>query len=183
MKRTFKILLTLAVLGLLATAPAALAARSSTAAAPCWKVLTQDWYDGQITGHYPLHCYQEAIDNAPADIQVYSSFVQDIKNARQAEIYRLKHPGAGGGTTGTTTTPGGASGGPSGPTGRKNPPGVSGALSASSADSVPIPLLVLAAIAVLLLAAGSAGFIARRLQARKVQLGPPAGTPQAPSQQ
>jgi len=67
--------------------------------------------------------------------------------------------------------------------GRKNPPGVSGALSASSADSVPIPLLVLAAIAVLLLAAGSAGFIARRLQARKVQLGPPAGTPQAPSQQ
>lgn len=38
-----------------------------------------------------------------------------------------------------------------------------------SADSVPIPLLVLGGIALLLLAAGGAGFLARRAQARRVQ--------------
>jgi len=38
------------------------------------------------------------------------------------------------------------------------------------ADSIPVPLLVLAGLALLLLAAGAAGFIARRLQARRVPL-------------
>ena len=38
------------------------------------------------------------------------------------------------------------------------------------ADSIPVPLLVLAGLALLLLAAGAAGFVARRLQARRVPL-------------
>ena len=42
----------------------------------------------------------------------------------------------------------------------------------SSADSVPIPLLVLAGLALLLVAAGSAGYAIRRYQARRVP--PPA---------
>ena len=46
-------------------------------------------------------------------------------------------------------------------------------------DSVPIPLIVLAAIAMLLLAAGSTGFIVRRIQARRVPIRPTGSTPQS----
>ncbi|HXH89367.1 MAG TPA: hypothetical protein VNI55_12270 [Gaiellaceae bacterium] len=42
------------------------------------------------------------------------------------------------------------------------------AIDTASADSVPIPLLVLAGLALLLVAAGSAGYLARRIQARRV---------------
>ena len=38
---------------------------------------------------------------------------------------------------------------------------------ASDADSIPIPLIVLAGLALLLMAAGGAGFAARKLQARR----------------
>ena len=42
----------------------------------------------------------------------------------------------------------------------------------SNADSVPLPLLVLAGIAFLLLAAAAASFVARRIQARRVMPAP-----------
>jgi hypothetical protein len=40
-------------------------------------------------------------------------------------------------------------------------------LGSDSADSVPVPLLVLAGLALLLVAAGAAGLIARRVQSRR----------------
>ncbi len=43
-----------------------------------------------------------------------------------------------------------------------------------SADALPLPVLIVAGLAILLLAAGSAGLVARRLQARKVRSDPPA---------
>ena len=47
---------------------------------------------------------------------------------------------------------------------------VAGAVDAASdsASSVPIPLLILAGLALLLIAAGSAGYVFRRLQARRL---------------
>jgi hypothetical protein len=47
----------------------------------------------------------------------------------------------------------------------------------NDADSVPIPLLVLAGVALLLLALGATGFIMRRMQGRRVDMGPPKGPP------
>jgi hypothetical protein len=47
-------------------------------------------------------------------------------------------------------------------------------------DSLPIPLLVLGSLAILLLLLGSAGFIARRLQARRAQVQPQTQTPSQP---
>jgi hypothetical protein len=41
-----------------------------------------------------------------------------------------------------------------------------------NADSVPVPLIVLAGIATLLLAAAAAGFVARRVQSRRVRITP-----------
>jgi hypothetical protein len=49
-----------------------------------------------------------------------------------------------------------------------------------SADSVPVPLIVLGAVALLLMAAGAAGFIARRTRTRKVQLASAATLPRRP---
>jgi hypothetical protein len=81
-------------------------------------------------------------------------------------------------TTKTTSTPTGTTGGPggSGPgvnggsTGRKSQGGLQGLadkLNPSSPDSLPVPLLVLGALAILLVAAGGAGMVVKRMQARR----------------
>ena len=78
--------------------------------------------------------------------------------------------------------PGKGDGGPKNGSGTKGrtPPGgpLNKAIGSGStgASSVPIPLIVLAGIAGLLLAAGAAGFAARRIQARRapLQTRPPA---------
>ena len=51
----------------------AFAAPAQAAAAPCWKLLITDWYDGTIDKAYPIPCYQQAIDHLPTDAQLYSS--------------------------------------------------------------------------------------------------------------
>ena len=91
----------------------------------------------------------------------------------------------------STTDPAGGSGsgsgGPSDPTSttpgvtEPNPvdtPGETGAgeeaaspIDTASSDSIPLPLLVLGGLALLLIAAGSLGYLVRRLQARRI---PPA---------
>jgi len=181
-KPTPKIFLPLCVLaaavGLLVTSPAG-------AAAPCWKTLINDWYDGRIDGTYAIPCYQQAINHLPSDVESYSSAADDIRRALQERIRGKKSgivsgrgasgPGASG--TGTGIGPGGGPSGPVSTNGRRSAKGPLGdVLNAGNphhADSVPIPLLVLAGIAVLLLAAGSAGLIARRVQARRVAARPP----------
>ena len=42
----------------------------------------------------------------------------------------------------------------------------------ANADSIPVPLLVLAGVAMLLLAAAAAGFVAKRIQERRVPVAP-----------
>ncbi|HVM11759.1 MAG TPA: hypothetical protein VM638_04715, partial [Actinomycetota bacterium] len=48
----------------------------------------------------------------------------------------------------------------------------------SNADEIPLPLLVLAGLALALLAAAAAGFVARRVQARRLR---PAGIDDRPA--
>jgi hypothetical protein len=90
------------------------------------------------------------------------------------------------GSTGGGNTGGGNSGGNS-PGGGTAGGGTSGqgpfndaikGIGPSKADSVPIPLIVLAGIAGLLLAAGAAGFAARRIHARRVPIQTRPPTPQ-----
>ena len=49
-----------------------------------------------------------------------------------------------------------------------------------SADSVPVPLIVLGAVALLLIVAGATGFLTRRMRTRRVQLASAAATPPGP---
>jgi hypothetical protein len=62
-------------------------ARSTTpAGSSCVERLMRDWRDGRIDGTYPLPCYQQAITELPADVRVYSSAVEDIRQARANRI-------------------------------------------------------------------------------------------------
>jgi hypothetical protein len=142
------------------------------AAAPCWKTLLNDWYDGRIDGTYARHCYTDAIHHLPADVQTYSSAHDDIQRALQAAIAKakssggsvgpnslIKPPKAGKAGKKTTTT-----------TGRLPDKGlahVADKLNPGSASSLPLPLLVLGGLALLLVAAGGAGLVVKHVQARR----------------
>lgn len=149
----------------------------AAAASPCWKVLLNDWYDGRIDHTYPVHCYKDALKHLPADVQTYSSAHDDIQRALQSAEAKIRAAGgtvnansevppatptAHSGDTGTTTT--------AGSPGKTTPGGLSGVAqeaNPSDASSVPLPLIILGALALLLVAAGAAGLIAKRVQARK----------------
>ena len=162
-------------MALLALAPAA------SAAPPCWKQLINDWYyDSRVDRAYPARCYQQAIDHLPEDAADYSNAADELSRALQAAL-------TGGG-------PGGSSGGPDtivpptrGETRSTDnspytkPPdeggndGWLGALRPTNADSIPLPLLILAGLAMLLLAAAAVSFVARRVQARSAPAKAPPG--------
>ena len=84
---------TLAALLIVGAATAAFAAGTAAAAGsavkskpPCWKVLINDWYDGRIDGIYEIHCYRDALQHLPADVDTYSSARDDIRQALQKRI-------------------------------------------------------------------------------------------------
>ena len=155
------------------------------AASSCGRAVIDDWYDnGRVDGTYALHCYDDAIDILPRDVRDYSSAKDDIQRALQARkrgeaappATSDPTPGDGGTTTPedpsdpseTTDTTGAAPTDGSGepPTGNE----AGGAIDngTDSASSVPIPLLILAGLALLLVAAGCAGYVVRRIQARRL---------------
>jgi hypothetical protein len=146
-------------------------ARAASAGTPCWKVLLNDWYDGRIDGTYPRHCYSDALKHLPADVSTYSSAHDDILRALQSAIAKQKKAGHSVGAntpivppaaptkghgSSTTTTTADQGGG-----------GLADKLDPGSPSSLPVPLLVLGALALLLVAAGGAGLIAKRVQARR----------------
>ena len=154
------------------------AARPAAAATPCWKSLLNEWYSGRIQHIYPLHCYQDALKHLPADVNTYSSARDDIERALQSArsaaaragqkispntlIKPAKLPGFNGigkgGNTVTVNEPA-----------RKNGKGIAGIadkFDPGSPSSLPIPLLILAGLALVLVAAGAAGMLWKRYQGR-----------------
>ena len=163
----------------------------AAAAASCGKKVIDDWYDnGRVDGTYDLHCYDDAIDALPRDVRDYSSAKEDIERALQNRMQGRPAPPSSNdpspeptvsnepGDSGSDDEPSGGDDEPdddgSGGTGASGPGdegGVpeagAGAVDTAASDSVPIPLLVLAGLALLLIAAGSVGYLTRRLQARR----------------
>jgi uncharacterized membrane protein YgcG len=185
--------LTVSALVLLALTAAV--ARPAAAATPCWKALLTDWYDGRIDNTYQLHCYTDALKHLPPDVRTYSSAHDDILRALQSARAKLRKsgqkvtpvtllppassPSSSGGST-TTTAAGGSGGsggggttttsGDSGGSGHQDGKGLQGLadkLNPSSPSSLPVPLLVLGGLALLLVAAGAIGVVAKRVQARR----------------
>jgi hypothetical protein len=132
----------------------------ATAATPCWKQVIQDWYaDGRIDGAYSAACLSEARRRIPEDLLVYSSFDDQARQARQESGRRLATAGSG-------------SQRPGGPQVSEEPSRglfkvALDKTSPRNADSVPLPLLILGGMALLLIAAGAAGLVARRVRARR----------------
>jgi hypothetical protein len=167
------------VLVVLATCVLSLAAAGSAlAGSSCGDKVIDDWYDGRIDGTYPLPCYDDAIKQLPRDLRDYSSAPEDIKRALQAakrgepappnkdpvptdERPDPTPPVTTSGDDPPPTTPG-----PNGDPGPVDT--VASPADTGSARSVPIPLLVLAGLALLLILGGSAGYIVRRFQARRL---------------
>jgi len=160
--------------------------RAAAAGTPCWKTLLNDWYDGRIDGSYARHCYSDALHHLPADVSTYSSAHDDILRALQSAIARqhkdghkvgpdtvLKPPPSDGKGGGTGDGTGGGTGGGTGSNTSTNHKSdqsqgpITGKLNSSSPSSLPVPLLVLGGLALLLVAAGGAGLVAKRIQARR----------------
>jgi hypothetical protein len=182
-----------ALVAVLALGAAAVRPAPARAATPCWKLLLNDWYDGRIEKTYSVHCYRDALKHLPADVQTYSSAHDDILRALQSAIAKQKQsdkpvgedtpvpPGGGGGGSGSGS--GGSAGNGSGsggggtttttPTtatnGRQGPGGLADKVGSDDPSSIPVPLLVLGGLALLLVAAGGAGLVAKRMQSRRAQ--------------
>jgi hypothetical protein len=161
-------------MAVLAIAAAVLAAPAPAAKdRSCAEQVVDDWYDnGRVDYVYPLKCYRQAIKILPPDVKDYSTAKEVIERALADATHRPRV---------TKPTPiedvpckkgercidppsGGASG--SGGSGSANANGSGGSADSgtdtSGPSSVPIPLIVLGGLALLLLAAGSAGYLARR---------------------
>lgn len=163
---------------------AVICAGPAAAAKSCGDRVINDWHaDGRVDGTYDLHCYDDAIEALSRDVKDYSSAEEDIQRAMQARLREGDVPAP---TTGSNDDD---DPGKSGPTDRTETdeedttgPGLEPVdpgpepeavptLDTAASDSIPVPLLVLAGLALLLVAAGSLGYLVRRLQARRV---PPA---------
>jgi hypothetical protein len=195
---------------LIATVAAAFAATTGAASAKesCGHQVIDDWYGsktGQLSRTYPIHCYRDALKivSSETDLEVYSNARQDILRAMQLAIAAGKNgSGTGGGPFDPTASVVTADvlpsflGGPDAkngghppadeqpqPTtqGKPDPGPVPGVLHSSSPSSVPVPAIVLGAIAALLLALGAAAYLARRRQQRRQTFRPRHANGQNPS--
>jgi hypothetical protein len=127
---------------------ASLVSVAPATASPCGNKVLKDWSgNSRIDGTYQLHCYQDAIDSLPIDLRDYSDAPDVIGRAfreaggRTLTMHRTKQ-------------------------GRETDRVSSDPIPAGASPSaVPIPLLVLAGVALALLAAGGLGYISRRRRA------------------
>jgi hypothetical protein len=161
------------LLGAAALVPAAQASPASLqqATSTCWLQVINDWLDNNQVDHvYAIPCYTQAIQklSSYSDIAGYSSAIDDIRRAELAAIRQDRSNGPGGSSGGTSGPGGGPPGSgpsnPSGPSGHHDFIGIPGP---SSATSIPLPLIVLGALAILLALAALATWVARRFQTRR----------------
>jgi hypothetical protein len=163
-----------------AAAPAA----SQQATNKCWQDVVNDWLHNQpnLKGTYAIPCYTQAIQhlNAYPDLKGYSSAADDIRRALFAVIHQEGRDGQGGGGAPPPS--------PAGPNGPQSSGGtgaphkslwtrLTDRVAPGNAQSVPLPLIVLAGLALLLLLAAGATWFARRMQMRRVT---PATAPARP---
>ena len=162
------------LLAALAAAVSLLAASPSVAYAgtPCAKRVISDWTkDGQINGNYSQHCLRQAYRSVPPDLADYSSILDDITAAMIGSGTTPQNgPNNRGGGGGPTAT--------SGPASKLTPKeakkqaesavphaGTSQSIPESS-RSLPLPLLILGAVALAALLAAASPPLIQRLRTR-----------------
>ena len=146
----------------------------------CWSDLVKDWYsDGRIDKTYEVHCYRDALKHLPPDVKAYSD-AYDVISRALSSATRGKpsvapntpiappsdQPQTTTSKTKTTTSVVGPGNGNDGNGPTATPP-IAHLPGDRGASGVPVPLIVLGALALLLVAAGAAGLLVRRMQARR----------------
>jgi len=190
----------IALLALGAGGATAASTNGNRVTSTCWKDVVNDWLQHQpnVVGTYPVGCYTQAIQHLEAypDIQQYSNAPDDIHRALLAAIHNNGGNSGGGGSSSSVGPPGspsGSSGGSSGGgtgSGSAAPTTSGGSTSAPNnrsivtrlfasvgpgdAQSIPLPLIVLAGLAILLLLAAAGTWVAKRFQARQARQMTPA---------
>jgi hypothetical protein len=150
---------------LLATAAALFAPAGAHAAVPCRDKIYNQWYSsGKISTNYPVACYHDALAHVPGDAQVYSNLDSDIKAALQAALAGGKGGAVGHGLTSTLSTTSETKAAVK----TKLDPRATGAPTdpASSSSGVPVPILVLGALALVLIMSGAAGLGVKQYRKR-----------------
>jgi hypothetical protein len=150
----------------------------------CAKKLLNDYYDGRIDNTYPVHCYREAINSLPEDVKVYGSAREDITRALLA-AFGIHNPPGGGKGGSALKLPSWV--GPNTKVKGRAIPGskkdetffgrLASAIGPGNASSIPLPLLILAGVGLLLVAAAGASYTARWIQARRAHPQPATSPP------
>jgi hypothetical protein len=145
------------------------AAAPASAKIPCSQAVINDWFDDGIFEHtYAPRCYTQAIKDLPRDAGIYSSAPDDIRRAMLAALSKGK------GTPPTSGQNGQGKGIESTPPQKQETHSKGLVLKAieffgpSNAAAIPLPLLILAGVAFLLLAAAGGSLVNRRLQERRL---------------
>jgi hypothetical protein len=147
----------IAIAALAATAALVVGAGSAGAAQPCWRTVINTWYDhGTVATGYAPRCYREAQGHVSDQMRIYSDLPEQLDRALQATLRATK------GVKPARHVA--SSSGPkaSGPIQR-----VLGELGPDRADSIPIPLMILAGFALLLIVGGATSVVMRRIHGRR----------------
>ena len=161
-------LLTILLAGLVALVP------GTASAATCWKELVNDyWADNRVDQSYPISCYREAMEKLPRDVQEYSDAQDELRRALLLAIRDERDSGGSSFDEGdqTAVPPSGTDEDGGSPKGFFSE--VLDKLGPKNADSIPVPLLVLGSIALLLMGAAGVSYLARYLQARRLDVPDP----------
>lgn len=145
-------------------------APSAEAAKPCWKRALDDWSDnGRMDDVYSQACIQAAIDNLPEDLRIYSNAPEIIGGARQRSVRDRSIQGTSGQPP-VAPPPAGTVEPVEPETGPRDEGPIESVLGSGTTDasSIPLPLMLLAGLALVLMAAGGAGFARRKLAARRI---------------
>jgi hypothetical protein len=147
----------------------------TASAATCWRELVNDyWADNRVDRVYPISCYREAMEKLPRDVQEYSDAQDDLRRALLLAIREERDSGTavwredqdGDGKPDEDVVAAPPSDDDNASTGFIGE--VLSKLGPKNADSIPVPLLVLGAIALLLIGAAGVSYLTRYYQARRV---------------
>jgi|SRR5947209_487456 len=135
----------------------------TAAAANCGTAVLKDWADGKLDRAYPVKCYQDALDAMPEDMRSYTTAPDDIRRALLARlrVTRTHHGQPGARRRAVASAPRA--------TARE---ALSAAGVTTRATGIPLPLVVLAAIGLVLLLGGSGALLSRRVRAHAAREGP-----------
>jgi|SRR5688572_26902325 hypothetical protein len=112
-------------------------APAAAGAQPCDQRMIDDWSaDGRIDGVYKLHCYEDAIAALPLELRDYSDLVDVIRRSQSSAVIDTDaHPRA------AAAIP---------------------VVDTSGSSPFPLPLLLLTAVSLGLVAAGALSYLIRR---------------------